>query len=196
MLYINLVSREQQAENSRRFVQLWLNAMMILSLSLSVIFFMEGDLLVGLIAIAIAIAVGLGPIWYILRSERNIIREIQTQMRTDMQDIKSEIHATNNRLEQIVLSGIDEKITVLGGYIDWINSWKNREDITEEIFKNAADRIKSDIRSCAKYNSSMKEDQRTHLYGVLRRIIEALQSKKYDTEAGEIKDVKEVLFHS
>ena len=108
---------------------------------------MEGELLTGLIAIAVGIAAGLSPIWYILKGERDAVMKIQAQMNTDVQDIKSEIHATNNRLEQIVLSGIDEKITVLGGYIDWINIWKNREDITEEIFKNAADRIKSDIRS-------------------------------------------------
>jgi hypothetical protein len=36
--------------------------MMILSLGLSVIFLMVGELLVGLIAIAVAIAVGIGPI--------------------------------------------------------------------------------------------------------------------------------------
>jgi hypothetical protein len=113
-----------------------------------------------------------------------------------MQNMIGETRATNNRLEQIVLSGIDEKITVLGRYIDWINTWKSREDRTEEIFKNAVDSIKSDIRACAKYNSSMNPEQRTFLHGTLRRIAEALQSKKYDTEAGEIKDLKETLFPS
>jgi hypothetical protein len=114
---------------------IWLNTVTILTLSLAVIFFTVGELLVGLIAIAVAIAVGIGPIWHILRTERNTIREIQTQMRTDMQNIISETRATNNRLEQIVLSGIDEKITVLGRCIDWINTWKSREDRTEEIQK-------------------------------------------------------------
>jgi hypothetical protein len=177
-----------------QFIQLLLNAMMILSLCLSVIFFMVGELLVGLIAIAVAIAVGIGPLWYILRGERNAIREIQTQMKTDMQNITSETRATNNRLEQIVLSGIDEKITVLGRYIDWTNTWKIRENRTEEIFKNAVDSIKSDIRACAKYNSSMNPEQRTLLHGTLRKITEALQNKKYNEEAGEIKDLKETLF--
>ena len=175
---------------------IWLNTVTILTLSLAVIFFMVGELLVGLIAIAVAIAVGLGPIWHILRTERNAIRGIQTQMRTDMQNIINETRATNNRLEQIVLSGIDEKITVLGRCIDWINTWKSMEDRTEEIFENAVDSIKSDIRACAKYNSSMTPEQRTLLYGTLRKIIEALQNKKYHAEAGEIKDLKETLFPS
>jgi hypothetical protein len=61
--------------------------MMILSLGLSVIFFMIGELLTGLIAIAVGIAAGLSPIWYILKGERSAIQEIQTQMRTDMQNI-------------------------------------------------------------------------------------------------------------
>ena len=117
-------------------------------------------------------------------------------MRTDMQNIINETRATNNRLEQIVLSGIDEKITVLGRCIDWVNTWKSMEDRTEEIFENAVDSIKSDIRVCAKYNSSMTPEQRTLLYGTLRRIIEALQNKKYHAEAGEIKDLKETLFPS
>jgi hypothetical protein len=177
-----------------QFIQVWLIAMMILCLGLSVIFFMTGELLTGLIAIAVAIAAGLSPIWYILKGERSAIREIQTEMSTEMQNIIRETRATNNRLEQIVLSGIDEKITVLGRYVDGINTWKSREDRTEEIFKNAIDSIKSDIR--AKYNSSMNPEQRTLLHGTLRRIAEALQRKKYDTEAGEIKDLKETLFPS
>ncbi|MFZ0893886.1 MAG: hypothetical protein WAZ77_05220 [Candidatus Nitrosopolaris sp.] len=76
------------------------------------------------------------------------------------------------------MSGIDEKITVLGRCIDWINAWKSREDGTEEIFKNAIESIKSDIRACAKYNSSMDPEQRTLLHGVLRKIIEG--SKKQE----------------
>jgi hypothetical protein len=167
---------------------------MILTLSLAVLFFMVGELLVGLIAIAVAIAVGIGPIWHILRSERNTIRGIQTQMRTDMQNIISETRATNNRLEQIVLSGIDEKITVLGRCVDWIKTWKSREDRTEEIFENVVDSIKSDVRACAKYNMSMNTEQRTLLYGTLRRISEALHNKEYHSEAGEIKDLRETLF--
>jgi hypothetical protein len=189
MIYKQIDKKQKQVD------PVWFNTVMILTLSLAVIFLMVGELLVGLIAIAVASAVGIGPIWHILRSERNTIRGIQTQMRTDMQNIINETRATNNRLEQIVLSGIDEKITVLGRCIDWINAWKSREDKTE-IFTNAADSIKSDIRACAKYNSSMNSEQRTHLYGTLRRIIEALQNKKYYTEAGEIKDLKETLFPS
>jgi hypothetical protein len=42
----------------------------------------------------------------------------------------------------------------------------------------------------------MNPEQRTLLYGTLRRIIEALQNKKYHAEAGEIKDLKETLFPS
>ncbi|MGB7952495.1 MAG: hypothetical protein WCF23_00820 [Candidatus Nitrosopolaris sp.] len=80
------------------------------------------------------------------------------------------------------MSGIDEKITVLGRCIDWINAWKSREDRTEEIFKNAIESINSDIRACAKYNSSMNPEQRTLLHGVLRKIIEALKNKKYNDE--------------
>jgi hypothetical protein len=87
--------------------------MMILSLGLAVIFFMVGELLIGLIAIAVGIAAGLSPIWYILKGERSAIREIQTEMRTEMQNIIRETCATNSRLEQIVLSGIDEKITAV-----------------------------------------------------------------------------------
>jgi hypothetical protein len=56
---------------------IWLNTVTILTLSLAVIFFMVGELLVGLIAIAVAIAVGIGPIWHILRTERNTIREFR-----------------------------------------------------------------------------------------------------------------------
>ena len=157
---------------------------------------MVGELLTGLIAIAVGIAAGLSPIWYILKGERSAIKEIQTEMRIDMQNIIAETRATNSRLEQIVLSGIDEKITVLGRCIDAINTWKSKEDRTEEIFKNAVDSIKSDIRACAKYNLSMNPEQRTLLHGTLRRIAEALQHKKYDAEAGEIKDLKETLFPS
>ena len=59
----------------------------------------------------------------------------------------------------------------------WINAWKSGEDRTEEIFKNAIESIKSDIRAWAKYNSSMNSEQRTLLHGVLRKIIEALKTR-------------------
>jgi hypothetical protein len=105
---------------------------------------MVGELLAGLIAIAVGIGVGLAPIWHVLRGEKNAIRDIQSQMKSDMEQIRSETHTTNSRLEQIVLSAIDEKITVLGRYIGWINTWKNMVDITEEIFRNNIDGIKSE----------------------------------------------------
>jgi hypothetical protein len=85
---------------------------MTLSLGLSILFFMVGELLTGLIAIAVAIGVGFAPIWYILKGERNAIQGIQTQIKKDMQDMRNELHATNSGLNEIVLSGIDEKITV------------------------------------------------------------------------------------
>lgn len=56
-----------------------------------------------------------------------------------MQIIRNEMRETNNRLEQIVLGGIDEKIAMLPTYIDFINTRKSREDRTKEIFKNAID---------------------------------------------------------
>ena len=42
----------------------------------------------------------------------------------------------------------------------------------------------------------MRTEQRTLLYGTLRKITEALQSKKYNDEAGEINDLKETSFPS
>ena len=68
---------------------------------------MAGELLTGLIEIAVGIAAGPSPIWYILKGERSTINEIQTQMKTDMENIRSEMCATNNR-------ALDEKISVLG----------------------------------------------------------------------------------
>jgi len=65
---------------------------------------MAGELLTGLIEIAVGIAAGPSPIWYILKGERSTINEIQTQMKTDMENIRSEMCATNNPLEQIVHS--------------------------------------------------------------------------------------------
>jgi hypothetical protein len=62
----------------------------------------------------------------------------------------------------------------------------------EEFAKAKED---NDIRACAKYKTSMNQEQRTLLYSILRRITEVLESKGYNSEAGEIHDIKGALFH-
>jgi uncharacterized protein YpmS len=69
---------------------------------------MVGELLAGLVAIAIGIGVGLSPIWYILHGERKTIKEIQNQMNTKLDEVRTQVGTTNERLQQIVMSGIDE----------------------------------------------------------------------------------------
>jgi hypothetical protein len=68
---------------------------------------------VGLIAVAVGIAVGLSPIWYILHGERKMVKDIQTQ-----------VNNTNNSLRQIITSGIDEKIAVFSIYVGTVQSGK------------------------------------------------------------------------
>jgi hypothetical protein len=42
----------------------------------------------------------------------------------------------------------------------------------------------------------MKEEQRTHLHGVLRKTTETLRNKNYNDEAGEIDDLKTLFFNA
>ena len=66
---------------------------------------MVGELFAGLLAIAIAIGYGLLPIWHILRKELSVSINNQTQM-----------IRTNKLLEQLISSGIDEKISIFHTY--------------------------------------------------------------------------------
>jgi hypothetical protein len=154
---------------------------------------MVGELLVGLIAIAIGIGAGLGPIWYILHGEKKAIKDIQHHINTKLDEVRSEVVTTNERLQQIVMSGIDEKIAVFTTYIDYIQTWSNKQTIIGPTYRNYIDRIKSDIRSLAKYAASMNESQKVDVRGILRKIINALEVKNHHDEAGELNDLSILL---
>jgi hypothetical protein len=100
---------------------------------------------------------------------------------------------TNERLQQIVMSGIDEKIAVFTTYIDYIQTWSNKQTIIGPTYRNYIDRIKSDIRSLAKYAASMNESQKVDVRGILRKIINALEVKNHHDEAGELNDLSILL---
>lgn len=155
---------------------------------------MVGELLVGLIAIAVGIGVGLSPIWYILHGERKTIQEIQTQMNTKLKEVEVQVRTTNDRLQRIVMSGVDEKIAVFTTFIDYVQTWKNKQTTTEPAYKNFIDRVKSDVNALAKYTLLMDVNQRVNVQGVLRKIIETLENKSYREEAGELKDLSTILF--
>lgn len=178
------------------FIQVLLNAVMILCFCLGVILIMSGELEVGLIAIAVGIAVGLSPIWYILRGERRIIRNIQTQITGALQNIQNRVDITDGRLREIVASGIDEKIGMLSIHVGTVEAWQTRQNITETGSRNTIERIKSDINALGKFSSSMSDSQRIGTHGALRRIVEILEEKGYQSEAGEIKDLSGILFSS
>jgi hypothetical protein len=169
---------------------------MVLSCSLAVILFMAGELEVGLIAIAVAIAVGLGPIWYILHSEKKLIKDIQTQMNTRLNEIWNQVHNTNEGLQKVITSGIDEKIAVFTTYIPYIQSWTKKENGIDAIYRNYIDRIKFDMSALGKFALSMNDNQRINFHSISRRIVETLENKNYHDEAGEIKDVSIALFPS
>jgi hypothetical protein len=75
-----------------------------------------------------------------------------------------------------------------------IQSWKNRENITEVPYRNSIDRLKSDISAVGKYGSLMNDTQKINSHNALRKIMETLEGKGYHDEAGEIKDMSVILF--
>jgi hypothetical protein len=74
---------------------------------------MVGELATGLFAIAIAIGLGLFPIWFILRRESS-----------RSQNIEREIQAIKPLLNDMIISAIDEKIAMLYTYETMARGWE------------------------------------------------------------------------
>src|SRR6266508_3863338 len=74
----------------------------ILSCAIAIILFMVGELGAGLIAIAVAIGVGLLTIWIILKKELGVIK-----------DYKEEMRKTTDFLQKLTRYQIYEKIAMI-----------------------------------------------------------------------------------
>lgn len=139
--------------------------------------------LVGLIAIAVAIGVGLLPIWYILRRE-NKTSEI----------IKNEIKTIRPLLDVIIASAIDEKIAMLYTYETMVKGWQrtegNRLEIERKLLLN---KMKSDIRALSKLKSEMTSDQKELSHAAIGTVIKELRNHAQNDIADEIQNILTAL---
>jgi hypothetical protein len=138
---------------------------MILCCVIGIVLFMAGELFLGLLAVAIAIGLGLFPIWYILRKESGISEANKKHME-DM----------NEYLHKIILSGIDEKISVLYTYEVNIDSWRHSHNLDMNFHTRiVTDKIKADLRALSKLQSIMTSDQKELCHGVIRGITKLMR---------------------
>jgi hypothetical protein len=117
----------------------------ILSCAIAIILFMTGELGAGLIAIAVAIGVGLLPIWIILKKELGVIK-----------DNKEEMRKTIDFLQKLTRYQIYEKIAM-------ISTAAGRVPVAEvhtELFKN---QLLSDLRAVREVKSELTEQQNEEL---------------------------------
>ena len=105
---------------------------------------------------------------------------------------------TNELLEQLMSSGIDEKISIFHTYENLVKTWNNK-DLTNPVYsqqKSMSDKIKADVRAVSKLASRMTSDQKEVSHGVLRRIMTALIEKGFEDEADQIEDAIATIFAS
>jgi hypothetical protein len=156
---------------------------MILCCIIAFVLFMVGEIFLGLLAVAIAIGLGLFPIWYILKKETGVSEANKKQM----EDMNSFLH-------NIILSGIDEKISVLYTYEITIDSWRSTHNMDMNFHTRiVTDKIKSDIRALNKLKSIMTPDQKELCHGVIRGITGLMKDMAQSEKAGEIEDVAKLL---
>lgn len=137
---------------------------------------MVGELAIGLIAIAVAIGVGLFPIWYTLRGENKISKQIQK----DIEQIKP-------LLSDIIKSGIDEKIAMFYTYETMAKGWQITRDNQLEIeSKLLLYKMKSDIRALSKLKSTMTSDQKELAHSAIGMVIKELRNRAQNDIADEI----------
>jgi hypothetical protein len=138
-------------------------------LTLGIVWFGMSEEFNGLIAIAIAIGVGLGvgiaPVWIILRRELGFYKESHQKM-----------IQMNKFLEDITLSGIDEKIAMLYGYTNDVKEWESKGIDVSFM----TEKIVSDLTALTRIDERIINDQRIRLNEAITRLIRAMNNKKYD----------------
>jgi hypothetical protein len=123
---------------------------------------MVGELAGGLIAIAVAIAVGLLPIWIILKKELGVIK-----------DNKEEMRKTIEFLRKLTRYQIYEKIAM-------ISTAHGRVPVAVEQVDFYKNQLLSDLRAVREVISELTEQQREQLGIARTRIIDVI-GDRFDT---------------
>jgi hypothetical protein len=145
---------------------------------------MTGEILIGLIAIAVGIAAGLSPIWYILRGESK-----------KSKNIEEEICKIRPLLTDLMSSGVDEKISVIYTYELIVNGWERTVgNQLEYERKQVGNKMKSDIRSLGKFKSVMTPDQKESLINAVKSTTKAMRDRASSALAEEIENTFDAIF--
>jgi hypothetical protein len=144
---------------------------------------MVGELATGLFAIAIAIGLGLFPIWFILRRESS-----------RSQNIEREIQAIKPLLNDMIISAIDEKIAMLYTYETMARGWERIETTRLETERKLLlNKMKSDIRALSRMKSMMTSDQKELSHSAIRTVVQELRNRAQNDIANDIENILTAL---